>query len=345
MRNYIGIPGCGAVTPPSGLYLTSLPGISFKQFAKLTTEDKVTVANVWDDIQTRAIIRLEQDVRSIFAKKYKLISPAKSYTIRKPDLSTLTPAAGPAAKGGFTIELYEGDDDEVVGSSLNGIHIQQLFLYKNVADVGEVITINVTDLETGMVLFTTTYTVAGSTGWETIEVNETFFASFASRPLNLYVSASNQTALNTITIPISSDYTNVECCGARVRGAYGEYDSLTSGTSSYNLAGIFSVVCKFDALVCQNKEAFKTAYWYLLGIEMMNEQLYSDPLNFFTTTNLQKAAQLRAEYEIKYIGGSINDIQYAGVLPSTIDGININPYDCCLECNDTYKVVEANSFY
>jgi len=344
LRDYIGIPGCGATAPPSGLYINTLPGISFKQFAKLTSEDQATVADVWSDIQTRAIQRFELDVRSAFAKRYKLASPTRSYALRKIDPSTQTPAAGGAAQAGFTIELWDESDD-FVQSSLNGIHIQQLFLYKNAADVGEVITINVTDLDLGTVLFTTTYTVSGASGWTTIEVNETFFASFASRPLRVYVSASNQTTLSTVMVEIPDTFDCWECCAARVRGAYGTYDNPTFGTLSYNLAGIFSVVCKYDAVVCQNKEVFKTAFWYLLGIETLNEQLNSDRLNSYTTVALNKASLLRAEYEVRYWGGAINDISIEGALKQAVDGINLNLSDCCLECNSAYKVVESNSFY
>ena len=101
------------------------------------------------------------------------------------------------------------------------------------------------------------------------------------------------------------------------------------------------MICSFDSLVCNNKDPFTTSLWYLEGIEMMNELLYSSRLNEYTTTGRNKAKELRNMYEVKYRGGEIDEISHEGELAMAIDGINLNMTDYCLQCNEPVRYENA----
>jgi len=87
-------------------------------------------------------------------------------------------------------------------------------------------------------------------------------------------------------------------------------------------------------LICQNKTLFSRAYWYLLGIEVLTEQLYSSKLNQFTTVNLQRLNELRAEYQV----------EYSKSLEQVAGGLKLS-CDCFIECNESVQLREATQFY
>ena len=72
LLDYIGLAGCGASSPASGLFINSLPGISLKAIDSLADVDQVNYVGVWKDAQTRAIKRLELMIISEMAKNTAL---------------------------------------------------------------------------------------------------------------------------------------------------------------------------------------------------------------------------------------------------------------------------------
>ena len=102
------------------------------------------------------------------------------------------------------------------------------------------------------------------------------------------------------------------------------------GSSLTGIAGGFS-----------NMDVFTTPWWYLLGVETMNEQLNSTRLNRYTTIDRKQAAELRKYYEIMYMGGTIDGISYEGALNQATDTINIDCSDCCVECEGALKIMES----
>lgn len=76
ISGYIGIRGCGATAPTSGLYLNDLPGIGFKKIVSMTDEDATTYAELLEVLESRASARLSIDVRTAFARRYTLKTDA-----------------------------------------------------------------------------------------------------------------------------------------------------------------------------------------------------------------------------------------------------------------------------
>jgi hypothetical protein len=88
-----------------------------------------------------------------------------------------------------------------------------------------------------------------------------------------------------------------------------------------------------NCLVCANSELFAVALWYLMGTEMMIERTSTDTLNRWTTVDLDKAEQLKAEFFS----------EYDSALKDAVDSMDMTIGDCltdeCVECNDDVKFV------
>lgn len=62
LTDYIGIKSCAdQVTPESGLFINSLPGVSLESIDKIATADQTTYLGVWADVQNEAFARFESD--------------------------------------------------------------------------------------------------------------------------------------------------------------------------------------------------------------------------------------------------------------------------------------------
>lgn len=318
LNDYIGLRGCTTVTPNSGLYVNDLPGISLKQIVSLTNEEEKTYLELWDMIQLRGQSRFSLDVREQMSKTYKIKSINQGINVN--GLSAGTGTIPSNANYGFTIE-YNTMNTGYTPSPLSFIHIQQIQFYAEFSGTKQILFI---DIDSNQVLLNSV--VSFTTGLNKFEINQTF-----DNVQRIFVS---------FDFNASDDYTSIKapalvgnCCGAMVRGAW--YDSSFHFTQElYGFSPIFTVGCSWDGLICQNKNIFSRAFWYLLGIEILTEVIYSSKLNQFTTVSLQKATDLRTEYQVEYMKA----------LEQICSGMTLD-CDCCLECSGSVQLIEANQFY
>jgi len=348
LQDYIGLRGCGAAVPPSGLYVNDLPGISLKQLVNLTNEEETTYVQLWDVIQKRAMNRFSLDVREAMGKYYKLNSLMQGVNLGKQGIDgTGQAVTDVVTKAGFIIQLNESANYDYVPSPLASIHIQELWFY---GYIGATHSFQIWDPYSDQsnnndILFAIVHTNLYD-GWNKIEVNKTFHNNYQQNSWALavfvYPAAGvdsqkflfNYEPPNTFNIPT--------CCNVKVSGFLTDTptdsyinDFLQKTTSNtYGLTGTFSIVCSWDAVICQNKTLFSRAFWYLCGIELLTEQLYSTKLNLFTTTNLQRAKELREEYQV----------EYAKSLEQVAGGFKLN-CDCCIDCAGQVQLRETNQFY
>lgn len=89
-----------------------------------------------------------------------------------------------------------------------------------------------------------------------------------------------------------------------------------------------------NCLACENKEGFSTALWYLLGAELMIERTSTDRLNRYTTIDLPKAEDLKAQFYT----------EYQAAFTDAVSSMDIKGSDCtddCIPCNSDLMFVEA----
>jgi len=358
LRDYIGVNWCGATTtPPSGLYINQLPGISFNQMMSLSNSEQKTFAAVWDDVQTRAIARFKTDFVQKANLKYKVESITDSITIFP--VITTQPAAPQIVVGNnlgleFDLECFNDIDFYYRKSVMQDFYIQSVLLYATDIDLvvppagcppQNEITLQVYVDDDYAVVYEQVVVLAE--GWNRFEINfgilqqlaeansiyaDRVFTKMGVRFIN------NHLEFNTLEFDLMPIIDRCCCCNAAITGTR---NSADIGTLSHGVGIVMGARCTWDRFVCANKDKVKTALWYLLGIELMNEQLFSERLNEFTTINLKKAQELKSMYEVHYMGGTFNDIQYDGALSQVIANVTLSASDCCLECNEQLQIKEV----
>lgn len=339
LRDYIGVRGCGTTVPPSSVYLNDLAGISLRSLGGMADTQQQTFSGVYRDIQTRALMRLADDFRNEIGKRYKLKQIGDSISIPKSRLgstATTQTVAGTDSVG-IVVDLdylLAGSPKQFVSSPLSAPYVQDIWFYLDSGADGDEVTFIIKDLETGVTLFTTDQVCA--TGWNRIAVNETFTNNIYDKSRKIFIGAEVTTDNGTLT-PQYMDASNLHvsgsCCTMRLKGAIMDAtDSITETDESFGVSAVVGIRCGFDSLVCTNKDVFKRALLYCLGMETMLEQINTDRLSEFSTIRRDKAETLLETYTNDYIKA----------LQGVASGIDLN-CDCCLECGGTgqYYIAET----
>ncbi len=351
LKDHIGVEGCTTTTPNSGIFVNQLPGIELKMLDKIANEDQSDFNGVYDDIQERTVRRLKSDINTFFEKQsYKLKTAVQDFWMgHLIDTASTTPAG--TDYRGIQLELNVETDD-FVPSNLQVFAIQSIDLYFTSTNGT---TIKVFDLDTGEELFSQVVAAPSVIGWTTINIYQEFTARriFIAYDATLLASVlMDTTDMENATLDESCGCHRVhfsadflcDDCGATLEGASATIaapTTITEGDNAFGFAVRWRVDCSFDRWICDNREIFTTALWYLLGAETTFERIYSSRLNEFTMFDKEKAQELNTLYEAKYQGGTVNDIIHRGELPMVLEGINLNQSDCCLMCSAAVMMVDA----
>ncbi len=324
LDDYIGFEGCTTGTPESGVFINELYGIGLENVDKIADKEQVTYSGVWDDVQKRVLLKLHSLIQTEFSRKYRLKRISKSVDLGQAIDTSSNQTAQSAQLRGFTVELHSGSIVPTPNSSLNVIHFQSIRLYSKAVESG--VAIKVIDMDTLLTLETFTKDLV--IGWNTIATNKDYTAMRVFVGYDASGIESPETELNSYV----NDWCNCVCddffgydCDAQISGAYSAltYAGTTKGENTYGLTAVINVQCKFDAFVCQNKTLFIMPLLYLLGMEMMNERIYSDRLNRIVTVDRNKAIELRNEYKA----------EFEREMLALVESVDLK-MDCCLECDE-----------
>lgn len=340
-RNFIGILGCNVPAPESGRYINSLPGIPLEFFNAIVNSQQGTYPVAWDDIQTRAMPKMASAVNSEFKKRYQIKTITESFDLgKKIDLVTAQTVAANEQRG-FSIETEYPAVAWLTNSALRMISVQELHIYLKAVPADPVI-LKVFDLDTDAVLKTISVPVADLVvGWNRVPVNSLFDASKIACTYNATQVNSAQQAISPLLQNNFSNFINgwinSSCsdCGqgnSVIRGfkSAADLSSQVFGSSTFGLSGIFSIVCKYDSLICANKMVFSEAWINLLGAEAMTQALFDKSEVNKWTLDKKGIQELRDYYQV----------QFEAELSNAIDGIDLNLSDMCIQCNEPVQYVE-----
>lgn len=320
LKDYIGLKYCGAPVPPSGLYVNSLPGISLNTIDKTTDEDQVTFNGLWSDVQERSYRKFTTLVNSFFGQRYKLKSITESINLGLQLTDTTVSALG--TYRGIELKLYRQSD-------LQSYYVHSVSVWSDAAANG--VDVKVFDVIEGKQLWSTSKDLVK--GWNHIIIEQHFATAHLLIGYNAaLVSTKELSLLNKVNI-WSDCLCNRYGCEADLKGV--DFDGTTmsiSKSSNSQVDGMsiyVSVRCRYDNFICSNRELFATAWWYLLGAELMQERLFSSRLNRFTTADVKKAEQL---YQVFLA-------EFQRQLAATLDGVDLNTEDLCIECNEPFQII------
>lgn len=337
LRDYIGLRGCPPNNPESELYVNSLPGISLASVDALANSEQATYAQVWADVQTRAERRFANAVNSELRKRFRLKSIRNSISIPKKLNVESQVAAVVGELRGVIVDLALNDD--FTQSNLQCIYVQEAWLWINTVPAAN-FNVQVYELwhEAGYddtLAFDLELDVADlTTGWNRIPINETFnsdkiFICYEADEID----SSELKISSYISDQLCScvSYVYGGCNGATIQGATADLSGdalsiISTGANAHGLSVTFSIQCRYDNLVCGDKNIFSTAYWYLLGNEIQLERLHTTRINQWTMDR-KEAEELRDFYQT----------QFESELTTAIMGVDIDQNDACIECNEIIR--------
>lgn len=315
LTDFIGLTGCGSSTPASGLFINSLPGISLKSVAQLADEEQKTYLGVWADVQARAIARLELSAKSLFSKEYRLKTVNYSTVTNPGDLDITNKIANLSSK-----YIY-GKIATNCTSPLQSIYIKTITFYGAEYTSSSLLFID----KFGNLLNISIAPNIDQNKW-TWTINHTFNTDV----IYFRVSTTDGGIYNTTFSNPDNCCVDVEF-GTMNQDNNGFYPKTwVNNGKNYGTSVDFSVNCSFSNLICSNQDTFAYPLWYLCGSEMMLERLTSDRVNKYTVDRKQ-AEELKAYY----------DAEAEKALKLAIDGIDLNEYDCCIQCDPPIAVREA----
>lgn len=325
LTDYIGLRGCTDSEPLSGLYINDLAGINLKTIDAIADNEQVTYLGVWSAIQKRAQVKLLSAVQKEFNKRYQLKTITQSWQLPK-DLNG-TEETFATTYNGLQIDTSCGDEIQFTQSNLMFISVQSFSMYvKSFVGADINLSYRITDGYTGEVYLTGTKNIT-TTGWHEVQINQKFFTTRLNvewlAPAGTITEQVDLNDTDGVSCACLSNLYGCDCCAY----IWGTDDNERAGSETWGLIVTSTVGCSFEGLICANKNTFDAAYWNLLGLELMIEQVYTDRLNKYTTIRREEAKELRDYYQA----------EFDKYIEQAIDGISMDNFDCCLECNETYQ--------
>lgn len=317
LEDWIGIEGCASAPSNSGYYINSLAGISQAQMSQIANSEQSTFVGVWEDIQSRALLRFKSDFNNYMRLRYRKSDSVTGFSINKLNINTgTTIAANPDAMG-----VLFGTDP--YASPLLAQHIQSVRFY--IAAVNGDIDIDIWNVTEDLIAteILDTFTIAAAdlvVGWNTKYINTTYYDS-----INLFIGF-DHTNYAAPTLTIDSDYYSSN--SGYLKGArFDNSGELVTGLNSFGIAVTCSLQCRYEAYVCDNLDLFTNAIMQLYGAELMRERIHTDQINVYTTVNLDKAKLLFDQYEAAY----------KSEMQNVVEGIYLD-CDQCVECNSLTQI-------
>lgn len=296
----------------------------------IANPEQVNFVGVWNDVQIRAEQRLLSEVTARFSKRYKIKSINHSNNIGKGIDATTTFL--PLANGGRGISISQNIDSCCTSSNLQSINVQSLLFYNNGTERD--VTFYIIDATTNTTIYSILKTVVA--GWNTIPIEQTFNVN----TLYLLFSAD---AVSSISLPLTSQIRenwcrcvqslcDTDCCNGEIKGIefpdLADLSSFTTGDDTFGLSAIYSLTCSYEPLICENRNVFKTAYWYLLGLELVIERIYSSRMNWWKINKTENESLVEL-----FTARADEAIQQA------VDGINLDMKDVCLSCDNNISII------
>ena len=321
--NFIGLRGYCTATPSiSGDYINTLPGISLKMIANLSTEDAASFKEVWDDIYSFAVSSLESDCLVHMQKYFKtniLLENALSGYHTVPQVAEVASAK----KKGTAIELW--------GSKNTVIFVNNIELWLKTAINSN---IQIWDYDHNVLLDTIAFT--GVAGFNQIQINKKYDIKGQRKWLYISFDGSLSDTQQTVSTSDCFYLCNFTTRYATVRGAQIDAadpvlkNNMEFSGNSHGMVVNFNVQCDIGNFICSNRDLLKTPLMWKLGESIMMERINSDRLNFYTMVNSEQAQELANMYGAKYVQ----------TLNATLENLNFEGDAICFPCEKEvmYKI-------
>lgn len=321
--------GCQITEVPEAVYsLNSLPGISLKSFEQVANSEQGNYIGVWDAINERAEARLKNQILAQMSTRYDIKRVRRTTSVNgSPETVAVS---DDKFKGMVFVQAWTLTDNWVV-SPFQTLSVDKIAFYKSATNTATTVDIKFINYLSQEILFNKTLTMSNLVeGWNEINILKEFYCP-------LLAIGFTDTDINGVTYQTSDVNSNFQSCFDYCYGTDGcgyIYGFTTNDSGDYvqtdvinSLRATVTLGCSYDAAVCSNRLLFAEAFWYALGIELMDERLFTERVNFYTSVKREEAKEL----------GSLYQVRYEEAFKNGIGGLKFG-CDACLECNSQVQV-------
>lgn len=292
LKDYIGLQGCTAGTPLSGLYINDYPGMSTELLEKVSTPEQASYAGFWNSTQNVAYQRLRRDVQTALFKSAQaqldqvLFQTSKVFVNQWQSIDPLPLA--PEYRGTFV---------SINGSKYLGIRIKQLYVYNSGATMVPAVEWKVIQTQDGKVLDSGTYDM--QPGMNYVPINEVFYSDFDKVNILAVVDCTNLDTLQGMFVDYGWNQMDIECAtrftylwrnGWFIRPVTAplSYVMGSEWESNFSQNGVYmdaQLICSIDAFLCHQKEFLLDAWSNLLCYYVLWAKMASPRANYFAQGN------------------------------------------------------------
>jgi len=320
---YVGIqkPMINQPSPPSGMFINALGGITTDMIDKIAEREQATFEKVWTDIQSVAAVRIQSDIVAKMMERFDLHTSG--------DLVDIAADVDPDGAVRVAADEWRGIRFAFrrKRATFETFMIGSVWIY---ATGVRMVTVRILNRQRNVIKeLPEMQTVEG---WNEIIIDEAFPED------ELFIVASTATG-GTIDSAIPGVakscfcQTVQACCnttGADVHGVIVSNEGVvtSTGTNVHGMRVTGQLTCDHAAIVYHSRKLFLPAWLFLLGNQTAIEVLSSSRVNQHTTVDRDQYVELRDHYQI----------EYEKALGTIVAGMRVSD-SCCIKCKpDTKRV-------
>jgi len=278
---------------------------------KIASQDQVTFAGVWIDIQSSAYLRFKSMVQDALVSAGSARMDQVLYQTQKPFVNQWASIQKKDAS-----DQFRGVIASIAGSRYVGLKIKSILVYNSGESDVQYVDIRIVQTQDGKILKQLTETL--SPGMNKIPVNEVFYSDFDKINIALLVDCSNLDTLDGNFIDYGTfgwgdllDYCPSQYSGWVFPGyiiypivAGLDYVKGQDWNNDSTQSGVYwdaELIASLDAFINAQKEPLLDAWTNLLCKQTLWSKLSSNRVNYFTQSNREITESNMGTFEQQFI--------------------------------------------
>jgi len=303
LQNYIGLQGCTADAPLSGLYINDYPGMSSELLEKIATPEQASYIGMWNSAQAVSYVRIKRDIQLALFQSAEaqldqvLFQTSKNFVQQWQQIQVVPQEA--ILKGAFV---------SIQGSKYLSLRIKQLFVYNAGSTVVTACPWYIYQTQDGSILDQGTYDM--QPGMNYVPINNEFYSDFDKINIMAAVDCTNLETTTGMFIDWGWNQMDLECATrftylwrngwsifpVTAPLGYGFGDSWSQDNSQSGVYMDAQLLCSLDSFICQQKEFLVDAWANLLCYQILWAKVASPRANYFSQGNREFTERAMATF-------------------------------------------------
>jgi hypothetical protein len=303
LLNYIGLQGCSAELPLSGVYINDYPGMSSELLEKIATPEQASYIGMWNSAQAVSYLRIKRDIQLALFESAEaqldqvLFQTSKNFVQQWQQIQVVPEEA--ILKGAFV---------SIQGSKYLSLRIKQLLVYNAGSETVTDCPWFVFQTQDGSILDQGTYNLVP--GMNYIPINNEFYSDFDKINIMAAVDCTNLATTTGMFIDWGWNQMQLECATrftylwrngwsifpVTAPLGYGFGDSWTQDNSQSGVYMDAQLLCSLDSFICQQKEFLVDAWANILCYQILWAKVASPRANYFSQGNREFTERAMATF-------------------------------------------------